>query len=241
MIKPSSWKVGGRMQRYQNRHLFQLREIGLGLTFIGGFIDAYTFVQRGGVLAAGQTGNLVFLSVDIAQRNLPGALTKICTVLFFIVGVSLVGVLNHHLGAHSHYWRLPILVAEFGVCLLVGALPKTTNNLFIVPLLALVMSMQTTAFSQIAGHGYNNVFSTGNLKKATIAITNYLINRDRTDLTTGLVYWELVLCFASGAIVSALLQLWWTTRTIWLANGLLVLVGGYYAWLLTKRVDEDIK
>lgn len=54
------------MKRYQNPQLFQLREIGLALTFIGGFIDAYTFVQRGGVLAAGQTGNLIFLSVDIA-------------------------------------------------------------------------------------------------------------------------------------------------------------------------------
>ncbi|SPX68055.1 membrane protein [Lactiplantibacillus plantarum subsp. plantarum] len=48
------------MQRFQSRHLFQLREIGLGLTCIGGFIDAYTFIQRGGVLAAGQTGNLIF-------------------------------------------------------------------------------------------------------------------------------------------------------------------------------------
>ena len=237
MIKPSSKKVGATMPRYQNQHLFQLREIGLGLTFVGGFIDAYTFVQRGGVLAAGQTGNLVFLSVDIAQRNLPGALTKVCTVAFFIIGVALVGLLNHHLGAHSHFWRLPIMIAEFIVCLIVGYLPKTTNNIFIVPLLALVMSMQTTAFSQIAGHGYANVFTTGNLKKATIALTDFLITRNRQSLTTALVYWELVLCFAGGAIVSALLQIWWTTHTIWLANGLLILIGGYYALGLAKRED----
>lgn len=226
------------MQRYQNRHLFQLREIGLGLTFIGGFIDAYTFVQRGGVLAAGQTGNLVFLSVDIAQHNLPGAITKLCTVLLFIIGVAFVGVLNHHLGAHSHYWRVPIMVAEFAVCLFVGALPKTTNNIFIVPLLALVMAMQTTAFSHISGYGYANVFTTGNLKKATIALTDFGVTRNRESLKTALVYWQLVLCFAGGAIVSALLQIWWTTHTIWLASGLLLVVGSYYIWLLTKRVDE---
>ena len=141
------------MQRFQSRHLFQLREIGLGLTCIGGFIDAYTFIQRGGVLAAGQTGNLIFLSVDVAQWNLPGVLTKLATVLFFTLGVIVVGILKQWLGARSHYWRLPVLVAELVVCLMVGMLPATVSNAMVVPPLAFVMAMQTTAFSAIAGEG----------------------------------------------------------------------------------------
>lgn len=136
------------MRRFQSRHLFQLREIGLGLTFIGGFIDAYTFMQRGGVLAAGQTGNLIFLSVDVARRDLPGVVTKLVTVIFFIIGVTLVGLLEHRLGARSHYWRLPILIAELVVCLMVGMLPATVSNAMVVPPLAFVMAMQTTAFRQ---------------------------------------------------------------------------------------------
>lgn len=136
------------MCRFQSRHLFQLREIGLGLTFIGGFIDAYTFMQRGGVLAAGQTGNLIFLSVDVARRDLPGVVTKLVTVIFFIIGVTLVGLLEHRLGARSHYWRLPILIAELVVCLMVGMLPATVSNAMVVPPLAFVMAMQTTAFRQ---------------------------------------------------------------------------------------------
>lgn len=227
------------MRRFQSRHLFQLREIGLGLTFIGGFIDAYTFMQRGGVLAAGQTGNLIFLSVDVARRDLPGVVTKLVTVIFFIIGVTLVGLLEHRLGARSHYWRLPILIAELVVCLMVGMLPATVSNAMVVPPLAFVMAMQTTAFSAIAGHGYNNVFSTGNLKKATIALTNYWLTGARTELATGLVYWELVLSFAVGAIVSAILQRWWTLRTIWVAAGLVILVGGYYTWLLVQRATND--
>ncbi|MGA3415608.1 YoaK family protein [Lactiplantibacillus plantarum] len=227
------------MQRFQSRHLFQLREIGLGLTCIGGFIDAYTFTQRGGVLAAGQTGNLIFLSVDVAQWNLPGVLTKLATVLFFTLGVIVVGILKQWLGARSHYWRLPVLVAELVVCLMVGMLPATVSNAMVVPPLAFVMAMQTTAFSAIAGHGYNNVFSTGNLKKATIALTNYWLTGVRMELDTGLVYWELVLSFATGAIVSAILQRWWTLRTIWVAAGLLILVGGYYTWLLVHRTAND--
>ncbi|MBS0937287.1 YoaK family protein [Lactiplantibacillus plantarum] len=211
----------------------------MGLTCIGGFVDAYTFIRRSGVLAAGQTGNLIFLSADVAQWNLPGVLTKLATVLFFTLGVIVVGILKQWLGAWSHYWCLPVLAAELVVCLMVGMLPATVSNTMMVPPLAFVMAMQTTAFSAIAGHGYNNVFFTGNLKKATIALTNYWLTGVRTELATGLVYWELVLSFATGEIVSAILQRWWTLRTIWGAAGLLILVGGYYTWLLVHRTAND--
>lgn len=64
------------MRKFEKTNLYRLRGIAITLTFIGGFIDTYTFIQRVGVLAAGQTGNIVFLSVDIANRNLPGLFTK---------------------------------------------------------------------------------------------------------------------------------------------------------------------
>lgn len=230
------------MKRYENATLFQLREIGLALTFIGGFIDAYTFVQRGGVLAAGQTGNLIFLSVDIAQRNLPGALTKVATVLGFMLGVALVRLLQYHVQPRSHYWRLLSLAGGLVVCLLVGGLPAAVPNLMITPPLALVMAMQTTTFGTIVGHGYNNVFSTGNLKKATSALAAYGLTNDPEQLLTSKVYFELVGCFTGGAVVSALLQRYWTTRTIWVAAGLIALVGGYYTYLLYRRqVTADDK
>lgn len=221
--------------RYQNWHIFQLREIGLALTFIGGFIDAYTFVQRGGVLAAGQTGNLIFLSVNLAQHDLPGVMTKLATVVAFIFGVAMVRIMEYKLKPHSHYWRSITLIAEFFVCIVVAMMPKTVPNWAITPPLAFVMAMQTTAFSYIAGHGYNNVFSTGNLKKATNAITSYALTRDKKQLVTGMVYFELVFSFAFGAIISALLQQIFQTWTIILAAILVLIVGSYYNFLILKR------
>lgn len=228
--------------RYKSWHIFQLREIGLALTFIGGFIDAYTFVQRGGVLAAGQTGNLIFLSVNIAQQNLPGAMTKLATVIAFMLGVVTVRVFEYHIKPRSHYWRSLTLVAELIVCLAVSMMPKSIPNYAITPPLAFVMAMQTTAFSYIAGHGYNNVFSTGNLKKATSAITSYGLTRDKKELETAVVYFELVLSFALGAIASALLQKIMFTTTIIVAAILVIIVGSYYTYLLYLReryLDEQ--
>lgn len=36
------------------------RQLACALTFCGGFIDAYTYIQRGHTLSAGQTGNVIF-------------------------------------------------------------------------------------------------------------------------------------------------------------------------------------
>lgn len=223
------------MERYKTQQLFALREIGLALTFVGGFIDAYTFVQRGGVLAAGQTGNLIFLSVDIARQNLPGVVTKAMTVFAFMAGVMMVRLLENRLRPRSHYWRLVILGGVLVVCLVVGALPHGLANLFITPPLAFVMAMQTTAFGNIVGRGYNNVFSTGNLKKATSSLAAYVLTSDPEQLVTSRVYFELVGCFTGGAVVSALIQKWWQARTIWVAAGLVTVIGGYYAYLLYQR------
>ena len=40
------------------------------LTLIGGFLDSYSYVTRGGVFAFAQTGNLVLLSINICYGNL---------------------------------------------------------------------------------------------------------------------------------------------------------------------------
>lgn len=224
------------MKRYEAHHLFQLREIAIGLTFIGGFIDAYTFVSRGRVLAAGQTGNIIFLSVDIAQRNLPSAFTKFMTMIFFIIGIFIVGYFRNK-PQRSHYWRLPFLAAEFIACVIIGFLPKSVPNLYITPPLALVMAMQTVSFSKIEGNSYNNVFSTGNLKKSVNSFSDYLFDNkhDLENLKTSMIYIELVLGFAGGAVVSALLQLILGVKAIWIAALLIAVVSIYYAFLLYRR------
>lgn len=217
-----------------NFRLFQLREIAIALTFIGGFIDAYTFVQRGGVLAAGQTGNVIFLSVDVAQNNLPGVLTKLFTMIFFCLGIIIVEIMKHK-NNRKHYWRVNSLLAELIVCIVVGFLPKTVSNLFVAPPLALVMAMQNVTFAQIEGHGYNNVFATGNLKNAVIQTAEYLYHHRKGDITAAKIYFGLVFGFAMGAVSSALLQNFFGLRTIFIAAILIFIVAIYYVLLLRQR------
>ena len=43
--------------------------MGLLLSMVGGFTDAYTFFVRGEVLANAQTGNIVFLGLRLIEKN----------------------------------------------------------------------------------------------------------------------------------------------------------------------------
>jgi uncharacterized membrane protein YoaK (UPF0700 family) len=63
---------------------------GMLLAGVGGFLDAYTFVGRGGVFANAQTGNIVLLAVAAGERHWPTALLHVPPILAFMLGYPLV-------------------------------------------------------------------------------------------------------------------------------------------------------
>ena len=61
--------------------------LSLVLAIIGGYLDAYTFIDRGKVFANAQTGNIVLLGVNIANGKLYNALLYFLPILAFVLGV----------------------------------------------------------------------------------------------------------------------------------------------------------
>lgn len=49
--------------------VFEWVEVGILLCIAGGFLDAYTYVTRGGVFCNAQTSNLIFLTLNLASGN----------------------------------------------------------------------------------------------------------------------------------------------------------------------------
>ena len=57
------------------------------LTVMGGFFDAYTFVNCGGIFANAQTGNLIFVGIDLIEGNFGEVLHYLIPIFSFVVGV----------------------------------------------------------------------------------------------------------------------------------------------------------
>ncbi|MDO4855458.1 MAG: YoaK family protein [Limosilactobacillus gorillae] len=218
---------------YARSHIYQYRWLAVAFTFCGGYIDAYTYGLRGNTLAAGQTGNIIFFSLELAQHNLPGLITKLLTFLAFVLGLVAVSYFRvHH---RTHYWRIASLFPIIIICLVIGFVPTTWSNNLVVPPLAFGMAMLNLAFDKIEGAGYNNVFSTGNLKKAVIGWCSYFFEGDRDGLKAAINYTWLVSAFILGAVLSAEIQRVWGVATIWGASVFMTVVSGMYAFLLYRR------
>ena len=91
------------------------RQLACALTFCGGFIDAYTYIQRGHTLSAGQTGNVIFFSSALADHNVPGMINRASTFIAFSLGLLLVGLFHKYV--KSHYWRVFCLFPILAICI----------------------------------------------------------------------------------------------------------------------------
>jgi uncharacterized membrane protein YoaK (UPF0700 family) len=110
---------------------------GLLLAGAGGFLDAYTFVGRGGVFANAQTGNIVLLAVAAGERHWQAALqistfrslqgidystTLTTSNLRTLVAKAYRWRADHDATAGRQAARIAAVVTGFGVGAAVGAL-----------------------------------------------------------------------------------------------------------------------
>lgn len=90
--------MGGKMRLLPIRKISrQSKRLALFLTFCAGYVDAYTFIVRGNTLVAGQTGNVVFLSVELIKNNVSDVRDKVLTLLAFMMGVFLLTIYKEKL------------------------------------------------------------------------------------------------------------------------------------------------
>ena len=166
----------------------QSKRLALFLTFCAGYVDAYTFIVRGNTLVAGQTGNVVFLSVGLIQHNVSDASAKVMTLLAFMMGVLLLTIYKEKL----RIVKKPILsVIPLAVLsLIIGFVPQTVENIYLVPPLAFCMGLVTTAFG------------------------DYFRTKHTPFLREGLIFVSLLSSFVFGVVFSAYLTIYYQEKTI---------------------------
>src|SRR3981189_2404908 len=59
------------------------------LTLANGFLDAHTYLVRGGVFANVQTANVIFFAIDASERKIALPLAHVWPILAFTAGVTL--------------------------------------------------------------------------------------------------------------------------------------------------------
>ena len=214
----------------------QSKRLALFLTFCAGYVDAYTFIVRGKTLVAGQTGNVVFLSVGLIQQNVSDASAKVMTLLSFMMGVFLLTLYKEKL----RIVKKPILslIPLAVLSIIIGFVPLSVDNIYLVPPLAFCMGLVTTAFGEVSGIAYNNAFMTGNIKRTMLAFGDYFRTKHIPFLREGLIFVSLLSSFVFGVVFSAYLTIFYNEKTI---LGIPIMMSIFYSSMLFAAWRKKVK
>lgn len=227
------WQIGRKMKKLRREFHSRSKAFACLLTMCAGFSDAYTFIERGGTLTAGQTGNVVFLSVSLIGHEIADVEVKLATILAFMIGIFLMTVFQRFF-SHS-VWRLSTLVPLVLTTLVAGFLPKEVPNVYIVPFFGLSLGIVAISFGEVDGYAYNHSFMTGNLKKTMVAYGNFVRDRKMEFFWESLFMTSLIGSFVGGAILSTFLIQYYGLRTIWFVSLVLTLFLSYRAIQYVRR------
>ena len=165
----------------------------------GGLQDAYTYFCRDGVFANAQTGNIVFLAVNIVNGDGAGVIKYLVPVLFFALGVIVAKTLFFALGNKRIFWKQIVLLVETAALLSVGFMPQSMN-LYANALVSFACAMQVLAFESIYGNDFASTMCIGNIVRMSGSLVTAVAKRDKEAAKRFGLY------FAVGASLGYLLE-----------------------------------
>ncbi|WP_288221394.1 YoaK family protein [uncultured Clostridium sp.] len=224
---------------YKNRIIRRFREkvpshnrtseslrLGVILAVVGGFLDAYTFICRGGVFANAETGNIVLLALGLTNKNYKSALMAGVQILFFILGVLVTEEIREHsIKKYNDSIRAEklILIIEAIVLFIIGFIPNNVPNIFITSIIAFISSIQISSFRRLVDSPYSTTMCTGNLRTASQSAYLAIKKKNKEAETRAIRYFIIILSFLVGASIGGVLTLNFGVKSIWLCSILLII------------------
>lgn len=162
----------------KNKDIFMHPLIAILLAITSGGIDAYTFIEQGGVFAGLQTGNSILFGISLANHEFDQSLKYIFSIIFFALGIVIIKVMQRKLDS-INIRKVIIMFYEIVVIMIVGLLVKDTSSVLIVGLLSLVSAAQLQEFKLLKGNPFNPLMMTGNISKIANNAYLALVDHDK--------------------------------------------------------------
>lgn len=195
------------------------------LAVVGGFLDAYTYLLRGGVFANAQTGNIVLLGIHLADRNIVEAGYYIIPILAFASGVFLTEVFKKYFSTKEfHEYEHYIIMVEIAVLTAIGLLPAEIPDIAVNVSISFVCSLQANSFRKMKELPFATTMCTGNLRAGTEKLFRYLCRKEERAGIQAAHYFGIIGLFVAGAALGSILSGPMGEKSIWLCSVLLMAV-----------------
>jgi uncharacterized membrane protein YoaK (UPF0700 family) len=200
--------------------------LGVLLAIVGGFLDAYTFICRGGVFANAETGNIVLVALGITNRNYKNALMAAIPIVAFVIGVLVTerireASIRKYEGSEKA--EKVILIIEAIVLFIIGFIPNTIPHIFVTSTIAFVSSVQISSFRRLVDSPYSTTMCTGNLRTASQSAYLAITKKDKEASARTIRYVVIIISFLVGASLGGVLTLYIGIKSIWFCSLLLLI------------------
>lgn len=200
--------------------------LGILLAIVGGFLDAYTFICRGGVFANAQTGNIVLFGVEVSKGNFWQAFMAFLPILAFIIGIVVTEKIKDFKFPSSTsvtYSDRIILLIEIIVLFIIGFIPTTVPDAFATIPISFVSSVQIASFAKLVDSPYSTAMCTGNLRSASQFAYRAFVKKDSISAAKTARYALIIVSFIIGGCFSGILTSQFGVKSIWFAVIILIL------------------
>jgi uncharacterized membrane protein YoaK (UPF0700 family) len=209
---------------HSNHKIHESVRLGILLAIVGGFLDAYTFIGRGGVFANAQTGNIIMLGAYTAKGEFRQALSHVPPILACIIGVIVVeSIKKFSSRLFVSDWKEVVLILEILAIIIVGFIPNTIPNIVVTIIISFVASIQVSSFRKLVDSPYTTTMSTGNLRSASSAAFIAITEKDKKSAIRSIRYFTIIFSFIFGAFLGGFLTLNIGEKAIWCSG--IVLIG----------------
>lgn len=192
----------------KNYRIFERVRVAVLLTFISGFLDAYTFMTQGQRFAGMQTGNMIYLMKNLAEGKISMASSYLLPLIAFVCGSVFTyfarrfAVQSKHLRWHA----LAGLIIFLGI-LLTAIMSQVAPKPWTILSLSFIAAVQLESFRKMRGAPYTNTMMTGNLKNMSVFIAQGLVEQKPEVLKRGFYTLLTIAGFCIGVLVATLLSL----------------------------------
>jgi uncharacterized membrane protein YoaK (UPF0700 family) len=227
--------------------------IALGLTGIGGFVDAVGYIALFQIFTANMSGNSVHVGMYLGEWDLSGLTRPMCAISAFVAGMVLTriaievatrtGIRRIASFTLSAEAVLLLLFASANPAMRLGQIVEMHSPAYfaLVAMLAFAMGVQTVTLTHIGPLTIYTTFVTGTLTKFAESFTEALfwaydrlrqsqavsrvvrLAAKQEDVRHAVFLAGAWICYLAGAAFGTLIKHRWELRALYFPAGMLVL------------------
>ncbi len=194
-----------------------------GLTFIGGFLNAYSFFTRGGVFVSFHTGNAVRIGLALALYDKVQFWSSFIPIIAAFIGGVTATIIRNKVTEDISFTKV-IVLTEIAVLFAIGFIWTNSVDYIINFGLSFITTFQLSSFRKSKNIAHSTTIMTGNLRNLAQLFANMLLEINKKNAIEFINYLITFLSFIFGVTMGGFFSFRIGKMSIWVCAAILLIL-----------------